>query len=283
MKAIDCASKLTEASIEHLKASGVQAIGRYLGPEISWKTVNRAEVAHILSAGLKLFSIWEKNPVSSLYFTRDQGAKDAKEAVHFASGIGQPAGTPIYFTVDYDATNREMDLIINYFRSIKSVISTYKVGVYGSFAVIEVLVRSGAADFFYQTYAWSRGKLSAYAHIYQHDNGRKMAGILVDFDNVLKPSGIWGSIAATKADSVDLKRKAARPDSIQQSTIVPYPGQLIRRGSKGKDIVSIQNAVGVRADGIFGLKTEQAVINYQKRHDLIPDGIVGPKTWSVMF
>ncbi|MGB3637039.1 MAG: peptidoglycan-binding domain-containing protein, partial [Rivularia sp. (in: cyanobacteria)] len=33
-------------------------------------------------------------------------------------------------------------------------------------------------------------------------------------------------------------------------------------------------------DGIFGSKTEEAVINFQKSQQLLPDGIVGEKTWA---
>jgi len=34
------------------------------------------------------------------------------------------------------------------------------------------------------------------------------------------------------------------------------------------------------ADGIFGPKTEEAVKAWQKNHGLVPDGIIGPKTWA---
>jgi murein DD-endopeptidase MepM/ murein hydrolase activator NlpD len=66
-------------------------------------------------------------------------------------------------------------------------------------------------------------------------------------------------------------------------SIVPYPGFYIRKGSKGIDVQRIQRAVKVKPDGIFGPITERAVRAYQKRHGLQVDGIVGPKTWSVMF
>jgi len=36
-------------------------------------------------------------------------------------------------------------------------------------------------------------------------------------------------------------------------------------------------------DGIFGAKTQSAVINFQKQFGLNPDGIVGPKTWSALM
>lgn len=33
-------------------------------------------------------------------------------------------------------------------------------------------------------------------------------------------------------------------------------------------------------DAVFGVKTEQAVKNYQKYHIMTVDGIVGPETWA---
>ena len=36
--------------------------------------------------------------------------------------------------------------------------------------------------------------------------------------------------------------------------------------------------LGVAADGVFGAQTERAVKRFQSRHDLVPDGIVGPLT-----
>ncbi|MBO0962394.1 peptidoglycan-binding protein [Neobacillus sp. MM2021_6] len=65
--------------------------------------------------------------------------------------------------------------------------------------------------------------------------------------------------------------------------IVPYPGHLIKQGSRGKDTERIQRAVGVNPDAIYGPKTTAAVKAYQSRHGLAADGIVGPATWSMMF
>jgi peptidoglycan L-alanyl-D-glutamate endopeptidase CwlK len=74
------------------------------------------------------------------------------------------------------------------------------------------------------------------------------------------------------------KKKAASSKSV-----VPYPGHLIKQGSKGKDVQRVQNAVGVTADGIFGPATKKAVQAYQKRHGLSADGIVGPASWAKLF
>jgi peptidoglycan hydrolase-like protein with peptidoglycan-binding domain len=41
-----------------------------------------------------------------------------------------------------------------------------------------------------------------------------------------------------------------------------------------------KNGYPVTIDGIFGPKTEQAVINFQRSKRIQADGIVGPQTWK---
>jgi peptidoglycan hydrolase-like protein with peptidoglycan-binding domain len=50
----------------------------------------------------------------------------------------------------------------------------------------------------------------------------------------------------------------------------------------GRLTKQIQAKVGVTADGNFGSKTEAAVRAFQREHYLVPDGIVGPKTWLAL-
>ena len=62
-----------------------------------------------------------------------------------------------------------------------------------------------------------------------------------------------------------------------------YPGALIKEGSRGDHVKSVQRAVGVTADGIFGAKTKVALMAWQRARGLTADGIVGPQTWAVML
>ena len=57
---------------------------------------------------------------------------------------------------------------------------------------------------------------------------------------------------------------------------------VLKLGSKGKEVESLQNFLGLKADGSFGPKTEEAVKKWQKENGLTPDGIVGPKTINTM-
>jgi lysozyme len=79
--------------------------------------------------------------------------------------------------------------------------------------------------------------------------------------------------------------KATKPKpSPSSSAVVAYPGHLITRGSTDHDNVKrIQRALGIQADGIFGNGTYMAVRNYQARHNLHVDGVVGKTTWNTLF
>lgn len=74
-------------------------------------------------------------------------------------------------------------------------------------------------------------------------------------------------------------------------TIRKYPGYLIKNGSRGRNVIFIQNALNalgenipgfteIRVDGAFGNGTESAVRLFQTYYGLTPDGIVGEQTWN---
>jgi len=50
----------------------------------------------------------------------------------------------------------------------------------------------------------------------------------------------------------------------------------------GTDIKKVQEKLGLLVDGLYGLKTKEAVIAFQFEHNLISDGIVGSNTLAKM-
>lgn len=57
---------------------------------------------------------------------------------------------------------------------------------------------------------------------------------------------------------------------------------ILKRGSKGKEVAQLQQALKLYADGIFGPLTEEAVKEFQRKYGLVADGIVGPNTWALI-
>ena len=62
-----------------------------------------------------------------------------------------------------------------------------------------------------------------------------------------------------------------------------YDMPTIKEGSKGKAVKVWQIILGFSGedvDGIFGNQTRKSTEKWQKKHNLVVDGIVGNKTWK---
>jgi peptidoglycan hydrolase-like protein with peptidoglycan-binding domain len=59
------------------------------------------------------------------------------------------------------------------------------------------------------------------------------------------------------------------------------PSSVLRYGSVGPVVERWQRIVHVTPDGDFGPITERATLVWQRAHNLVADGIVGPKTWAM--
>jgi hypothetical protein len=83
-----------------------------------------------------------------------------------------------------------------------------------------------------------------------------------------------------------LSGSASPPQLIPASAPSSVPGepalQTLRRGSTGPQVKEVQTLIKTEVDGYFGPKTETLVRQFQRQHDLVPDGIVGPETWAVL-
>ena len=87
-----------------------------------------------------------------------------------------------------------------------------------------------------------------------------------------------------KAPSTSAKKKDA-PGPIDRR---PFPGTPLQRGMRGEIVQVVQERLKrlrweLHPDGLFGEDTERIVRAFQKRHDLHVDGVIGRRTWTVLF
>lgn len=136
--ACDCTDRITNQRAQYLKSIGINYVGRYI---TGYWAVSISEISLILEAGMKFVPIFERsgNDLSgnmdvtdASYFTHEQGRQDALYAASTAQELGLPENTTIYFAVDFDAYDFEVDSnILEYFRALSIYLLHYNVGIYG--------------------------------------------------------------------------------------------------------------------------------------------------------
>lgn len=76
-----------------------------------------------------------------------------------------------------------------------------------------------------------------------------------------------------------LSGTAAPPVLIPAAEPADKKRPTLRRGDTGDFVKQLQTKLRLTADGSFGAATEAALRAFQREHNMVPDGITGPKTW----
>ena len=88
------------------------------------------------------------------------------------------------------------------------------------------------------------------------------------------------SILATGSSS-----NAHKPVQVENSkhTSPNMSDTILKKGSHGPEVEKMQKALGIPADGIFGIGTAATLKNWQRANGLTPDGVAGPNTLSKLY
>ena len=106
----------------------------------------------------------------------------------------------------------------------------------------------------------SRGRLPGY----------NLNGSFLDLDKAYMTADVWNMYARGEIET-DVSKEA-------------FP--TLKKGDRNEYVRNWQMFLNLNgyscgaADGIFGAKTDAAVKKWQKDHNLVADGIIGPKTWA---
>jgi Domain of unknown function (DUF1906) len=265
-------------NVDAFRSHRVTFVVRYLSNDES-KNLNASE-AHLLSdAGFDLVVVWEAAANRALD-GRAAGATDAKKAAAQAKACGMPARRPIYFGVDFDATDHDKPKIADYLRGAASVIGVKRVGVYGGYYVVEYCLDHSVAKFAWQTYAWSGHHRDERAQLYQHKNGVVIGGVNCDLDTAYHADfGQWSRRRAKAPPfpyPADDYLGTARPDSHCHSGTDPIERQSIAKWQKKM----AERGWRIEATGIFNRQSARICHGFQAEKGLTADGLVHPATWA---
>ena len=211
------------------------------------------------AAGIKVGAFW--------YSYADSVARAEQEARTCLKVLdGKHLDLPVFFDQEYEpgilklSTKTRTDIVLKFLETIKA--AGRPCGLYSSTDFITTKLQANRLTAYPLWIAEYGSKLHYTGKVWawQYTDKGRVAGIKgrVDMDH--------GYFAQPQTGNTD----------------------LLRKGDRGDDVKLLQhrlNLVGspLTEDGIWGVKTDQAVRNYQYKAGLTVDGIVGPKTQAALI
>jgi hypothetical protein len=179
IEAVDLSAPVDQNFLDTMRGIGIKTIIRYYDHEdetLPGKTLRAAERNLILANGFQTAVVFQHHNNRFASFTPQRGQQDAERSLALAQENLQPKGSGIYFGVDgpwqsaYELTN-----VVAYFQELKARLAGfgYRIGVYGSGLVCNMLLSTGLAELcwlgaptswpdyhaYYQTRRWGLAQL----------------------------------------------------------------------------------------------------------------------------
>ena len=145
----DTIDVLTPMQIKGIEAAGYDWVGRYYSYPGSCKNLTRTEAKALYDEGIHTVAVFERDPVNVGWFTQEHAKEDANYGYVHGQVIGQPSPGKIAYSVDYDASESDLEPIHAYFAYIHEQLkgNNFLIGCYGSGLVIDYLLNAGVIDF----------------------------------------------------------------------------------------------------------------------------------------
>ncbi|WP_296952467.1 DUF1906 domain-containing protein [uncultured Massilia sp.] len=175
-KGLDTTIELTRHAAA-LRRQGYDFALRYYSHNAA-KNLSLGEARALSRVGMQIGVVWETAGTHAGFFSRARGLADGAAAYRMAREvIGQPFGSGIYFAVDYDPTQADLDGAVgDYFTGVHAALyvaaegqPTYRVGVYGSGLCCATLTERGQAGLSWLSQSTGFAGSRAYAEQQRYD------------------------------------------------------------------------------------------------------------------
>lgn len=165
--AIDFSKQADPEALDLARALGATTILRYYdwaegptrekfdfywraGPTLPGKTLTQKERDLIFSKGFSLGIVFQhRSDLRKTFLDTKRAGFDARRALELAGELGQPKDSVIFFSVDFDAREKNIEHVKRYFETVGEMVgaANYRVGVYGDGYVCAELKRAGLASY----------------------------------------------------------------------------------------------------------------------------------------
>lgn len=251
---------------QQMAAAGIKVVARYLFGD--GKGLTDAERRGLHSAGLGVVLNYEASRGNHL-LGATQGQIDGAAARGYATELGVPSGVPIYFSCDLEVSAGQMPTVLAYLRAADS--AAHPSRAYGQAAVCDAYGRPA-----WQTIAWSYGRMSRNAVLYQYLIEQDFHGSAVDYDTILNlddlgawwPEGsehamptadeiadaVWGRdlTDGTLSQPASSWLKQARNNSDRKALVALLLSKLPDDAGVGLTKVQVKAAADAALDDFFG-------------------------------
>lgn len=166
------------------------------------KPLTLPESLAMRATGLTLVSNYQygKGKTADWLGGYDAGVGHARRAVELHTLAGGPRDAPIYASIDDKPSRAQFtERIAPYLKGWESVIGAPRTGIYANAPTIEWAVDAGLASWFWQ-HDWGtpRGYLHPAAHLHQIPGQRRVGGVEVDVNTILKARyGQWAGAGSS--------------------------------------------------------------------------------------
>jgi hypothetical protein len=150
---VDASVNVTKA-LSCFKANGINAVIRYYNRDMTRKVIRAEEFNAVLASGLSLCIVHQRGGRDPAEYGAKNGTLDAAHCRKYGHDLGQPAGSGIYFAVDFDISSADLNrFVVPYFEAVRAemangaALPSYRIGVYGSGLTCRTILDKGLADF----------------------------------------------------------------------------------------------------------------------------------------
>jgi hypothetical protein len=190
-----------------IKDAGYPGAVRYIGTPGNRKNATALELADFIAHGIGMALVFEQS-ATNWRGGFERGKVDGRAGRDHANRIGFSADRPIYMVIDQDVVlSGEFAAMIEYLRGAGTTLGGAElVGVYGEADVIDRARDAGVAHWFWQTAAWSRGRVAGGLHLYQRVGTVTVNGVPCDVNDI--KASDWGQHQGGDMPLTDEDKKA---------------------------------------------------------------------------